>query len=459
VHPAPPPDLAAEPEKRTALVQAVRTVQAMGVHDTEEARLRQRLAEVEERAWRLSQRNRVLQSEVEQRRLAEQLALDQSAMLLHSMDFLASDSHVDAFLGHVLTTMVDQLAAVGGTLWFPDPERGTARLHLEYIDGRVIPARESRHPAVLKPPPVGGGPLSTFPVQGAETYLLCYEVSGMPERNREYIMSLGVKTLLTVPMNVGTERVGWICIRSNRIDTEKMKSQIRVAEALARQAALAIRMADLSSQARKSAVLEERNRIARDIHDTLAQGLTGVILNLEASARALKKDTAARAAEHIEHARELAQQGLSQARDSVRALRPGPEQGGAESLLAQLQLLVRSIQDTAAVSARLQLLGEPRPVAPEQAVEMLRIAQESTTNVLRHARARQILVQLSFEEQCVALTVSDDGCGFCADLHHEGFGLLGMAERAQRIGAALSIHSVPAQGTRISLTVPDTTGH
>ena len=128
------------------------------------------------------------------------MARDQSALLIRSMDFLASESNVDTYLGHVLKTTVDQLDAVGGTLWFPDHENGTARLHLEYVSGKIIPARESRHPAVLHPPPIGGVPLSTFPSQGAETYLLCYEVSGMPEQNRAYIMSLGVRALLTVPM-------------------------------------------------------------------------------------------------------------------------------------------------------------------------------------------------------------------------------------------------------------------
>lgn len=390
-------------------------------------------------------------SEVEQRRLAEKLARDQSAMLIQSLDILASESHLDTFLGHVLKTTVDQLDAVGGTLWFPDPASGTARLHLEYLGGKIIPARESRHPAVLMPPPIGGLPLSTFPDQGAETYILCYEVPGMPEQNRGYIMSLGVKSLLTVPMVLGNENVGWICIRSTRIDHDKMKSQIRIAEALAGQATLAIQMASLSEKARQTAVLEERNRIAREIHDTLAQGFTGVVVNLEATSRALKKNDAALASVHIEHARDLARAGLEEARNSVRSLRPG---SALPCLSKELEVLVRTLQETGAVQAHFSCVGKKRIVPIEIRTEMLRIAQESTTNILKHAQAGAVLVELVYEPDLLRLTVSDDGIGFDFHAHHDGFGLIGMHERASRIGGNLSIQCTPGTGTRIFLSAP-----
>ncbi len=413
--------------------------------------VQERLARAQEKAWLLHEENKALKSEIEQRRLAEKLARDQSAMLIQSMDFLATESHLDTYLGHVLKTTVDQLEAIGGTLWFPDYQNGTARLHLEYVSGKIVPARESLHPAVLHPPPIGGVPLSTFPALGAETYVLCYEVSGMPEQNREYIMSLGVRTLLTVPMYVGAEHVGWMCIRSNRTDTQKMSSQIRVAEALASQAALAIQMASLSEKAREAAVLEERNRIARDIHDTLAQGFTGVLVNLEASSRALKKQDNELAATHIEHARELAQGGLEQARNSVRTLRP--RASPPASLVSQLQYLAKMLEETGALSARFLLVGEVQNLSEATVIEMLRIAQESTTNVLKHAKASDVLIELAFAEAQVVLSIVDNDDGFKQSVHHEGFGLIGMHERAQRIGATLTVASMPGSGTRITLTV------
>jgi signal transduction histidine kinase len=210
-------------------------------------------------------------------------------------------------------------------------------------------------------------------------------------------------------------------------------------------------MTDLSGRARQAAVLEERNRIAREIHDTLAQGLTGVIVNLEASSRALKRQEPALAAEHIEHARELAQDGLAEARNSVRALRPNTPH--PTCLVSQLEYLVRMLKESGGVQARFAVVGQKRPVPEAQLTEILRIAQESSTNVLRHAKAESMLIRLSFEESCIGLTISDDGVGFVPNPAHEGFGLVGMQERAQRIGGQLAIHSVPGTGTRISLSV------
>ena len=415
------------------------------------ARQRQRLSQAKEQSWRLEQEKKALELEVTQRRLAEELAHRQSEMLIQSLGFLASESNLDKFLGHVLQVTVDQFGGVGGTLWFPDREAGTARLHLEYLDSRIIPASESRHPAVRHPPPMGGDPMSTFPGDRAETYVLSYEVSGMPEENRAYIMSLGVRALLTVPMVLGKETVGWICIRSTRVDTREMKSNIRVAEALAGQATLAIQMARLAEQARQAAVLEERNRIARDIHDTLAQGFTGVVVNLEASSRALKKQCIDIALEHIEHAQQLAQAGLEEARLSVRALRPE----ATADMSVGLAALVKRIEETGAVRGALNVVGTRRALAREAEVELLRIAQESVTNVLKHAHARQIRLTLGFADDAVVLSITDDGAGFDQKARHEGFGLIGMRERAERLGARLSINTQKGAGTTVRVLLPN----
>jgi signal transduction histidine kinase len=411
---------------------------------------RQRLIQAGERARQLEQEKKALELEVTQHRLAEELAHRQSEMLIQSLGFLTSESNVDKFLGHVLRVTVDQFGGVGGTLWFPDRDAGTARLHLEYLESRIIPAAESRHPAVRHPPPVGGGPMSTFPGNRAETYVLSCEVAGMPEENRAYIMSLGVRALLTVPMILGKETVGWICIRSSRMDTSEMESNIRVAEALASQATLAVQMARLAEQARQAAVLEERNRIARDIHDTLAQGFTGVVVNLEASSRALKRQSVDVALEHIEHAQQLAQAGLEEARLSVRALRPEP----AADVSLALDALVRRIDGSGAVRGSLDIVGARRPLAREAEVELLRIAQESVTNVLKHARAREVRLTLDFAADAVTLSIADNGAGFDPKAHHEGFGLIGMRERAERLGARLSIETAPHAGTTVRVQLP-----
>ncbi len=412
---------------------------------------RARLGTAMSRAWLLGQENKELEVEVAQRRLAEELARGQSEMLIQSISVLASESNLDRFLGHVLKATVDQLGGIGGTLWFPN-EDGTARLHLEYLETKVIPAAESCHPAVRQPPRIGGGPGSTFPGDHAETYVLANEVSGLPEPNRRYIMSLGVRALLTVPMVLGSETVGWICIRSSRIDAREMESQIRVASALAGQATLAMQMARLGEQARQAAVLDERNRIARDIHDTMAQGFTGVVLNLEASRRALAKLNIEVALEHIEHSRELARTGLEEARQSVRALRPDAH--ARTDLPTSLRTLIERVTASGAVRGRLLVSGEPHAVAQETETELVRIAQESMTNILRHSHAHAFTVGLAFGDRDVGLTIADDGAGFDQSEHHDGFGLLGMRERAERLGTRLDIDSTPGEGTTVRVSVP-----
>jgi len=396
--------------------------------------------------------NRALQQEVVQYRVAAELARGQSEMLIQSLNFLAAESNLDKFLGHVLKVTVQQLQGVGGTLWFPDPAARTIRLYLEYLDSRIIPAADSHHPAVMHPLPVGGRPVSTFPMDRAETYVLSDEVSGMPEENRAYINSLGVRTLLTVPMVLGEETVGWICVRSSQADPVELESKIYLAEALAGQATLAVQMARLSDQARQAAVLEERNRIARDIHDTLAQGFTGVIVNLEAANRTLKKNNIDLAAEHIEHARSLAQGGLAEARLSVRALRPEVLQRA--DLAEALQALLRRFEASGTLSARMHTVGDRIPLPAEVENELLRIAQEGMTNVLKHARARNVELRLAFDPDAVRLSITDDGIGFDPGAHHDGFGLVGMRERAERIGARLMVSSRLQQGAQVETVVP-----
>jgi signal transduction histidine kinase len=400
----------------------------------------------------LEESKRVLEQEVVQHRLAAELARGQSEMLIESLNFLASESDLDKFLGHVLKVTVQQLQGVGGTLWFPDTITGAVRLHLEYVDSRIVSAAQSQHPAVLSPPPIGGRPVSTFPTGHAETYVLGDEVSGMPEKNRTYIKSLGVRTLLTVPMVLGTETVGWICVRSGKRDSTDLENKIYLADALAGQATLAVQLARLGEQARQAGVLEERNRIARDIHDTLAQGFTGVVLNLEAATRTLRKGNTEVALEHMEHARGLAQVGLEEARLSVGALRPDALRQA--DLMHGLQDLLRRLESGGALNARFTTVGEKIPLPAQVESELLRIAQEGIINVLKHAKAKQLELKLTFGTETVILSIADDGSGFDPGEHHDGFGLLGMHERAERIGAKLHVSSRSPSGTRVETVLP-----
>lgn len=415
------------------------------------AELARQLASLKERVGELEKANVALGREVDQRRGAEEVARSQNRVLVHSLGILAAGSSLDLFLGHLLMVTVQQLDCEGGTLWFPDPPSGGVRLHLEYVGGRVNSAAQSHHPAVLGPLPVGGRGTSTFPTDGPETYMMCDPIAGMPEENRAYIRSLGVRALLTVPMLLGREAVGWICVRSRKPDPAEMEEKLYLAQALANQATLAVQMARLGEQAREAAVLGERNRIARDIHDTLAQGFTGIILNLEAAGMTLRKQSVEAALHHLETAHGLAKSCLDEARISVHALRPPAQQ--PSDLRYQLEQQVGRVASTG-VDARLVTRGEPQPLALETQAELVRIAQESLTNVLRHAQARSVELSLNFSPGELRLCVADDGVGFDPAAGHEGFGLQGMQERAQRIGAQFVVGSRLGAGSRIETILP-----
>lgn len=410
-----------------------------------------RLAALRLHVHRLESEKLVLAREVEQHRRAEELARGQAQMLIESQGFLAAEPDMDSFLGHVLKVTVQQLEGVGGTLWFPDRETDTVRLHLEYVESRTVRAHESCHPAVLCPLPIGGRGVSTFPTDHPEMYLMREAVAGMPEVNRAYINSLGVRILLTVPMVLGTETVGWICVRSSHGDAREIESKIALAEALAGQATLAVHMARLGAQARHAAILQERNRIARDIHDTLAQGFTGVVVNLEAASRALRKAAPASALDHIDHARMLAQSCLDEARQSVRSLRP--DASNRADLGQALGAQARRVEASGA-RGEFHTRGEKLPLPVEVESELLRIAQECITNVLKHAHAGRVEVWLDYGADSLSLTVMDDGIGFDPARPHDGFGMLGMRERAARIGASVNVASRPGQGSSVTTRLP-----
>jgi signal transduction histidine kinase len=208
----------------------------------------------------------------------------------------------------------------------------------------------------------------------------------------------------------------------------------------------------LSVQSRQSAVTAERNRMARDIHDTLAQGFTGVIVQLEAVEEAMSRNQAVKASGHLERAGELARESLREARRSVQALRP---QALEEKQLSEaLKDLIQRMTSGTTVSAEFTLQGEQQKLPPEWEANLLRIGQEVLTNVLRHARAGEFKALLVFDSREIRLDLRDNGCGFDPQRRHEGFGLQGMRERAEGMGGQLTIQSAAGKGTAISIVLP-----
>ncbi|WP_431039292.1 sensor histidine kinase [Streptomyces sp. P6-2-1] len=226
----------------------------------------------------------------------------------------------------------------------------------------------------------------------------------------------------------------------------------RLAAALAENAGL---QAQLLVQAREAGVADERRRLAAEIHDTLAQGLTGVITQLQA-ATATADRAAARA--HIDRAAALARHGLGEARRSVQDLAPAALEH--DGLCEALTKTVRSWAARTGIEAVCTVTGTPVPLRGDMEATLLRITEEALANAARHSGAARLGVTLSFMDTELALDVRDDGKGFDPSGpprgpdHTGGYGLAAMRSRAERLGGTLAVESEPGGGTAISARVP-----
>lgn len=208
----------------------------------------------------------------------------------------------------------------------------------------------------------------------------------------------------------------------------------------------------LARAERRAGMLEERQRLAREIHDTLAQDFASIAVHLE---HAEQLDLVARspAHRHVELARSLAREGLEESRRMLGALRP--ELLEQRALPEALGRVCAEWSRRTGVAAGLSVTGTPSPMHPEIELTVLRAVQEALTNIMRHAGARTVAVTLSYMEDVLVLDVQDDGRGFTpAATPGGGFGLAGMKERTERLAGAFSVESVPGEGTTISLTLP-----
>ncbi len=205
---------------------------------------------------------------------------------------------------------------------------------------------------------------------------------------------------------------------------------------------------------RETAVLEERNRIARDIHDTLAQGFTGVAVQLQALRAALLRNDNSRAIHHADTASQLTRSSLAEARESVYMLRTEPL--GSTKLIDSIEALTEqglSPDQTKSAELSFALRGEPYTLDAECENALLRIAQESLANMRKHAKATQCEIKLIYSADAVTLTVRDNGIGFDPNSITAGLGLAGMRTRAERLNATLLIGSGPGRGTEVVFTL------
>jgi signal transduction histidine kinase len=214
----------------------------------------------------------------------------------------------------------------------------------------------------------------------------------------------------------------------------------------------------LAAAERRAGVLEERQRLAREIHDTLAQGFAAIVMHLEqadvATCNALPSDASASVVRpHLDHARAIARENLEEARRMLTALRPEllDQTGG---LGAAIERVASDWSRRSGIPCAFRVTGDVLQLHSEVEVMLLRITQELLANVRKHASASHVTVTLSYISDVVALDVRDDGVGFSIDSATGGFGLHGLRERTQQLGGSVDIDSAPSEGTTVSVTIP-----
>jgi PAS domain S-box-containing protein len=386
-------------------------------------------------------------------RTSERLARSHVDVMMRSLDVLATEAAPEKFIAEMLRTIGQRLHAQGVMLWLRNQEDDSLHLRLMIEDDQQV-APDPDHPFV-KDPEAWKRSLQLQEMLFTKAPVVCDDIEHDPllgAEFREYLMNRGRKKFLAIPVFVLGEVRGFIGIQHVERGAYRPE-EIELAQALAHHVMLATHGAELAEQRRHAVVLEERTRMARDIHDTLAQGFTGVIIQLDTSVEALRDEEPEEAAKHIRQARELARESLIEARRSVHALRPQALE--TATLADALRAIITNTTAGTSLRSDFQLEGEPRELQPAVEENLLHIGQEALSNALKHACATKFRARLSFDSHAVRLELGDNGKGFVVDCANGGgIGLIGMRERAEQIGATLAVTSKPGKGTKIIAVSP-----
>jgi signal transduction histidine kinase len=391
-----------------------------------------------------------------ERRRAEVLAKIQTNVVKYAVDLLVREPDIGAFFRALLKTLADEGESHKVSVWLIDEDQKGCDVWMAHLDGQVFTIGS----------PEWKTKTTEFPRQTFANHLFSYEPGWhqtidystdderMPASLRDFFRHEGLSVTLVAPLLISDRNLGWITLCTREVNDcgEGQWWRIALIEAIARQAALALHYSRLVEQKRveerRKAILEERNRLARDIHDNLAQGFAAILMQLQGAQREACTMPPA-VARSIETAVDLARTHLTEARRSVGALRPNV--GTGEDVVRAIKRLAELGQRTTSVPIDIQLDELPR-FGDGVEREIIGIAQEAVTNAVRHARACRISVQASgIRGVGFRLSVADDGRGIPKERQELGFGLISMRERAERIGASLTIVTAPRSGTEVVL--------
>jgi len=268
---------------------------------------------------------------------------------------------------------------------------------------------------------------------------------------QDYPWIKGLVSLLVVPLKVDTKVIGILNILNK--PGELTQEDMRIIDLFADQAAIIIEHVRLQYQAEQLAVLEERQRLARELHDSVTQALYSVTLYADAARMAFSAQKWEALGSNLQEVRNMAREAMYDMRLLVFELRPFMLE--TEGLASALRARLAAVEGRSGLKTQVFVEEERRlPIVIEE--ELYRIAQEGLNNVVKHAEATQVQIQLKYDENTVLLEMIDDGKGFEPETVSQsgGFGLQGIQERVQQLGGTLKIESVPFSGTRLSVRIP-----
>jgi signal transduction histidine kinase len=381
----------------------------------------------------------------------------QTSVAKLALDLLVREPDVEGFFGALTRTMVEEGESHACALWLLDEASQRCEPWMAYVEDHLLYFRTRADN--------GAGETPRFPCEVMAAHLYAYapgwtqtieyrgEDPRLPIEVRDFNRMKHWDVKFSAPLMLGTRTLGWMTVvASDTSESQDHWWRVVLLEAIARQAALALhysRLVELNRlEERRKATLDERNRLARDIHDNLAQGFAAILMQLQGAQREAHVLPPA-AAKGIETAIDLARLHLTEARRSVGALRPHVRSG--EDIATALKRLAELGRRTANMPIELEVDEIPR-LGDGVEREIVGIAQEALTNAVRHSRARRITIRAStIQSVGLRLSVADDGKGIIRDAVTSGFGMTSMQERADRIGASLTIVTAPRNGTEIVL--------
>jgi signal transduction histidine kinase len=395
-----------------------------------------------------------------ERRRAECRADMQTEVVNLALDLLVRKPDIDGFFGALAQTMVEESESHTCGVWLIDDTGTRCELWMVYVKDRLYTPSKDDWDASHPVDPAKqiactalASHLFNYRPGWTETMEYASDDPRLPAEWRTFAQRMESASVVATPLALGTRNLGWMTVSSpGSAGPESQWWRVALIEAVARQAALALhhsRIVDSHRrEERRKAILEERNRLARDIHDNLAQGFAAILMQLQGARRLAGATLEPSLAASIETAVDLARTHLTEARRSVGALRPNVS-GRDEDITSALKRLADMARRTAGIPIDLVVDELPR-VGDAIEREIIAIAQEALTNAARHSRARRITIQASTVQSVgVRLSVADDGRGMMRDQPNGGFGMTSMQERAERIGASLTIVTAPRKGTEV----------